>query len=574
MSVGWLALGLLYPKRFGGGLFGSTRRTVIAVTILAIAPPLILLFTSKIYWATRTADNGRFWLLVCVLACLFSIAVVAWALRPISVAAKAMRELAAAARPTQAPQKSGNDLADLLADIGIVASRFDALRSRFINQHPGTGFATREPFLAELGGEMEGACPPTLLALARMGDFDRMAAFDRRAAELALEVFGRRLQDAARKSLGLAQVDRDCFAIWFRSTELEEATAELRAVGYVLGQDLSVADQTIAPDVTLGCAVYPHDAKDATGLLACAFAALPKTGTLQPGAVNFFSSANSKAARRTFLLEQGLRNAIGEDQFFLQYQPVVDVSRARVGGAEALLRWRHPELGLVSPAEFIPILEQSGPIDEVGLWVLNTACRDARGWRRRGLSDLTIAVNLSACQFRGPTLAMTIVRTLERHGLAPSDLEVELTETAAMEDAVRTREVLEQLRALGVGVAIDDFGAGYSSLSYLKNLPITKLKIDREFVLKVHERPDSQAICSALVALANGLNIKLLAEGAEEREEVETLVRLGCSMFQGYFFAKPQSAADFALTVSDAAWLDKLGLGAADLKAPTRRRRA
>jgi EAL domain-containing protein (putative c-di-GMP-specific phosphodiesterase class I) len=273
-------------------------------------------------------------------------------------------------------------------------------------------------------------------------------------------------------------------------------------------------------------------------------------------------------------LEQGLRNAINDDQFFLQYQPVVDVSRARVVGAEALLRWRHPELGLVSPAEFIPILEHSGPIDEVGLWVLNTACRDARSWRRRGLADLTIAVNLSACQFRGPTLAMTVVRTLERHGLAPSDLEVELTETAAMEDTVRTREVLEQLRALGVGVAIDDFGAGYSSLSYLKNLPFTKLKIDREFVVKVHERPDSQAICSALVALANGLNIKLLAEGAEEREEVETLVRLGCSMFQGYFFAKPQSADDFVLTVSDAAWLDTLDLGAADLRAPPGRRQA
>jgi EAL domain-containing protein (putative c-di-GMP-specific phosphodiesterase class I) len=355
---------------------------------------------------------------------------------------------------------------------------------------------------------------------------------------------------------------------------VEEAAAELRAVAYVLGQDLSMAGQTIAPDVSLGCAVYPHDARDATGLLACTFAALPKTGAAQAGALNFFSSANSEAARRTFLLEQGLRSAINDDQLFLEYQPVVDVSQRRVVGAEALLRWRHPELGLVSPAEFIPILERSGPVDEVGLWVLNTACRDARSWRRRGLAGLTMAVNLSARQFRGPTLAMTVVRTLERHGLAPSDLEVELTETAAMEDAVRTREVLEQLRALGVGVAIDDFGAGYSSLSYLKNLPFTKLKIDREFVIKVHERPDSQAICSALVALANGLNIKLLAEGAEEQAEVETLVRLGCSMFQGYLFAKPVSAREFVLTVSDAGWLDTHGLGAAELKAPPRRRRA
>jgi predicted signal transduction protein with EAL and GGDEF domain len=547
---------------------------VIVVTGLAMTPPLILLFASHIYWAGRVDEVGWLWRLVCVSGCLISLAVVAVALRPIGVAAKAMRALAAAARPAQARPGAANDLTGLLADIAVVAARFEALRGRFINQHPGTGFATREPFLAGLGAEMEAGCQPTLLALARMGDFDRMAAFDRRAAELALDAFGRRLQGAARKSLGLAQVDRDCFAIWFRSTEVEEAAAELRAVAYVLGQDLSMAGQTIAPDVSLGCAVYPHDARDATGLLACTFAALPKTGAAQAGALNFFSSANSEAARRTFLLEQGLRSAINDDQLFLEYQPVVDVSQRRVVGAEALLRWRHPELGLVSPAEFIPILERSGPVDEVGLWVLNTACRDARSWRRRGLAGLTMAVNLSARQFRGPTLAMTVVRTLERHGLAPSDLEVELTETAAMEDAVRTREVLEQLRALGVGVAIDDFGAGYSSLSYLKNLPFTKLKIDREFVIKVHERPDSQAICSALVALANGLNIKLLAEGAEEQAEVETLVRLGCSMFQGYLFAKPVSAREFVLTVSDAGWLDTHGLGAAELKAPPRRRRA
>jgi EAL domain-containing protein (putative c-di-GMP-specific phosphodiesterase class I)/GGDEF domain-containing protein len=547
---------------------------VIVVTILAMTLPLILLFASHIYWAERPDQVYWLWRLVSVCGCLISIAVVARALKPIAEAARAMRALAAAASPAQAPPVAVSDLAGLLADIALVAARFDALRGRFINQHPGTGFATREPFLAELGAEMEAGCAPTLLALARMGDFDRMAAFDRRAAELALDAFGRRLQGAARKSLRLAQVDRDCFAIWFRSTEVEEATAELRAVAYVLGQELSLAGHTIAPDVSLGCAVYPHDAKDATGLLACTFAALPKTGSPQAGALNFFSSANSEAARRTFLLEQGLRGAINDDQFFLEYQPVVDVSQGRVVGAEALLRWRHPVLGLVSPAEFIPILERSGPVDEVGLWVLNTACRDARNWRRRGLAGLTMAVNLSACQFRGPTLAMTVARTLERHGLAPSDLEVELTETAAMEDSVRTRAVLEQLRALGVGVAIDDFGAGYSSLSYLKNLPFTKLKIDREFVAKVHERPDSQAICSALVALANGLNIKLLAEGAEEREEVETLVRLGCSMFQGYVFARPQSAHDFALTVSDAGWLDSHGLGAAELKSPARRRRA
>jgi EAL domain-containing protein (putative c-di-GMP-specific phosphodiesterase class I) len=257
-------------------------------------------------------------------------------------------------------------------------------------------------------------------------------------------------------------------------------------------------------------------------------------------------------------MEQSLRKAITEDQFILYYQPIVDLARGRAVGAEALLRWRHPELGLVSPGEFIPILEQSGLIDRVGMWVLNTACREARSWRQKGAQDMRMAVNLSARQFRGPALGASVVRMLDRHRLAPHDLELELTETAAMQDAERTREVLGQLRSLGVGVAIDDFGAGYSSLSYLKNLPFTKLKIDREFVVDVHERPDSQAICGALVALARGLDIELLAEGVEKREEVDALLALGCTKFQGYYFARPMPAEDFIETVVSSNWLDKL----------------
>jgi len=545
---------------------------VFAVTLVGLLLPLCLLVTSNFYWTDLSKSDQVWWALICASAGLLSLAIVARILTPIALIAAKARDLVADAKPSQARTAHPNELAGLLADMDLAESVFGDVRGRLANQHPTTGFPTREPFLAELGVEMVQGCQPTLLALVRMGDFDRMAAFDRRAAELALDAFGARFRGAARKDLGVAQVDRDCFAVWFRTTGLEEAISELRAIAYVLGQDLSLADRKIAPDVEIGCAVYPNDAQDATALLACAFAASPRTGTAQPGALNFFSATSTESARKTFLMQQSLRDAISDEQFFVHYQPVVDLSLGRIVGAEALLRWRHPELGLVPPAEFIPILEQSGMIDEVGLWVLNAACREASGWKRRGLGDLTMAVNFSAAQFRGANLARTVVRTLERHRLAPSDLEVELTETAALQDAARTREVLEQLHALGIGVAIDDFGAGYSSLSYLKNLPFTKLKIDREFVFKVHERPDSQAICAALVALARGLNIKLLAEGAETKAEVETLVGLGCSMFQGYYFAKPQSADDFLALVADPAWLRRLD--PTPLASPAERRRA
>jgi EAL domain-containing protein (putative c-di-GMP-specific phosphodiesterase class I) len=316
--------------------------------------------------------------------------------------------------------------------------------------------------------------------------------------------------------------------------------------------------------------MYPHDAQTPAALLACAVAALSNGEGPQTGALAFFSSDSSEEARRRYLMEQGLRQAAARDEFTLHFQPVIDVAQGRAVGAEALIRWRHAELGVVSPAEFVPLLEQSGLIEKVGLWVVHTACREARAWRQRGLADLKVAVNLSARQFRDPALTASIVRSLDRHRLTPDDLEIELTETAAMQDSTHTRQALEQLRALGVGVAIDDFGAGYSSLSYLKNLPFTKLKIDREFVANVHRRTDSRAICSALIALARGLDIEVLAEGAEQQAEVETLIDLGCTLFQGYYFAKPMTSAQFVATLSDPAWRETLAM-TSDAPKPRRR---
>jgi EAL domain-containing protein (putative c-di-GMP-specific phosphodiesterase class I) len=251
------------------------------------------------------------------------------------------------------------------------------------------------------------------------------------------------------------------------------------------------------------------------------------------------------AARERFTLAQDLRHAIERRQLELHFQPVVDLAKGALVGAEALLRWHHPEAGLVSPDLFIPILEDADLIDEIGLWTLNAACREVHGWRRRGLNQLKVAVNLSARQLRDVDLVDRIARTLERHRLPPGALELELTETATTEDAARTLAVFGALRDLGVSLAIDDFGSGYSSLSYLKNLPFNKLKIDREFVTDIHQRRDSQAICQSLVALTRGLGLEILAEGVERIEEIEMLQVLGCNMFQGYYFSRPLNANDF-----------------------------
>jgi predicted signal transduction protein with EAL and GGDEF domain len=484
-------------------------------------------------------------------------------LRPLGVVAAGLREAVADDGAQDGAYR--DEAGRMMRDLSQLTARLEAQRHRLSNRHPVTGLPTREPFLATLTADLETCEHTVVLGVARFTDYDRLAAFDQAAADQALAAFAKRLEGAVQADRPVAQVDRDCFAIWFRQVDAPHVAAgELQALGYVLAQELGEA--RITPDVDLGAAIFPHDGEDPATLLTRAFAALPKAGETSGGKLSFFSAQSQSTARERFSLEQDLRHAISRDQFALVFQPVVDLQMGGVVGAEALLRWRHPDLGLVSPAEFIPILERSGLIDEVGLWVLNAACREARAWEEAGLIGLKMAVNLSARQFRDPALNTIIIRTLERHRLAPGALEVELTETAAMEDADRTRRLVEELRDLGLSVAIDDFGAGYSSLSYLKNLPFSKLKIDREFVSNVDQRRDSQAICRALIELARGLDIKVLAEGAETRDEVETLRGLGCNMFQGYFFAKPLAGEDFIRTVQDPEWL-------ALLASPARRSR-
>jgi EAL domain-containing protein (putative c-di-GMP-specific phosphodiesterase class I)/GGDEF domain-containing protein len=519
------------------------RGKLVALGATAAACPLAVLL------ARPAAEPLSPALAAAILGAGVALTALAYLLRPIRTVASGLSACAGDSRAA-----AGDEAARMVADLGQVAGTLEAMRQRLSHRHHVTGMPTREPFLAALS-EHVATRSPAVLGVIRFTDYDDLAAFDQDRADRALKAFAERLTSAVQPGRPTAQVDRDCFAIWFPGGHAAKAAAgELQAIGYVLAQDLGDGDLRIAPDVTLGAAIYPTDAVEPAALLTRAFAAAPKAGRNGSGRLSFFSAEASEAARERFQIEQGLRTAISRDQFALHYQPVFDSEAGVVVGAEALLRWRHPELGMVPPVRFIPVLEQSGMMEEVGLWVLNAACRQARAWEDQGLAGLKLAVNLSARQCRDPGLAKVIVRTLERHGLKPASLELELTETAAMEDAERTRALLGELRDGGIGVAIDDFGAGYSSLSYLKNLPFSKLKIDREFVDRVDERRDSQAICAALVELSRRLDITVLSEGVERREEVDTLRALGCAVFQGYFFAPPMPAAEFAAKVAEGAW--------------------
>jgi EAL domain-containing protein (putative c-di-GMP-specific phosphodiesterase class I) len=257
----------------------------------------------------------------------------------------------------------------------------------------------------------------------------------------------------------------------------------------------------------------------------------------------------STVTQESVKLESELHEALRSEQFELQYQPKVDTLTGRINSAEALIRWRHPQRGLLPPGAFIGIADECGLLDDIGEWVLFEACRQAKAWQRAGLPHLRVAVNLASSQFRLANLVDQIRRALEAVDLDPQLLEVELTESAVMSDAEESIVILEAISSMGVLVSVDDFGTGYSSMSYLRRFPIDKLKIDRCFVEEMTRRPEDASIVGAIISLAHSLQMKVIAEGVETSEQLALLAQLGCDQYQGFFFSPALSPAQFVALV-------------------------
>lgn len=448
---------------------------------------------------------------------------------------------------------AGGTMRRLETGVALVEERFAQFDRRLGQRHAVTGLPTREPLLARMDEDGAG----TLGGIAFV-DFDRLSAFDPSLGERALVA----LVDRVTRMLGdrrfVAQVDRAHLAIWFGpEVDADTAAGELAAIGYALGDVIEDAGQDILPEIRTIEAHFPGDAGLPQALLTRTFAALAvRGGTLAAVAPTVDDPA--EATRDRYLMEQDLRQAIARDEFELHLQPLVDAGAGRVCGAEALLRWRHPVRGTVPPSRFIPVVEAMGLADEVGLWALNAAAREARAWRLGGLEGLRIAVNISAHQLERADMSVLVERTLARHSLSPNCLELELTESVATGDTARTAALFDALRALGVRIAIDDFGTGFSSFSALRTLRFDKIKIDREFVTAVDTRRDSQAICQSIIALGRGLGIRVLAEGVERAQEYRWLRAHGCTHFQGYHFAAPLDRAGFVAFARDHARLAEL----------------
>lgn len=313
-----------------------------------------------------------------------------------------------------------------------------------------------------------------------------------------------------------------------------------------LAEPFTLGDETVHVSGSIGLSIYPNDGQDVETLTRNADAAMYHAKELGRNNYQFYTEALHAESLRRMELEAQLRRAIKEEQFELYYQPQVETRTGRPIGMETLIRWSRPGGGMVSPAEFIPLAEETGLIVPIGAWVLKTACKQAKAWLDEGLPPLLLSVNLSSCQFREPDFMDLLTVVILESGYPPSQLQLELTERIIMHEDDFTVSRLKQISSTGIHLSIDDFGTGYSSMSYLKKFPINELKIDKSFIDEVCNDEDDGVIVSAMINLAHSLKLSVIAEGVEEAAQRNWLDWQGCDAIQGYYFSKPLSADDFA----------------------------
>jgi diguanylate cyclase (GGDEF)-like protein len=367
-----------------------------------------------------------------------------------------------------------------------------------------------------------------------------------RAGDELLNQVARRLQSVVTRIDTVARVGGDEFILVLGSAsqrQYAEAAAQ-RAID-ALKMPVRISGVDLHISTSVGIAFYPQDGTTTENLIARADAAMYCAKQRGRNNLQCFEAGMDIPTRDRVKLESDLHGALAKNQFELHYQPKVDTATDRFHSAEALIRWRHPERGIIMPEDFIPLAEESGVINSIGEWVLREACRQCKAWQRDGLPTLRVAVNVSATQFRQGNLLSVIRSAVAETGLDPRCLELELTESAVMSNPEESADILATLNGMGVLVSVDDFGTGYSSMSYLRRFPIDKLKIDRGFVKDLITRADDASIVRAIISLAHSLRLKVVAEGVETPEQLLSLKSMGCDQYQGFHFSPPLAAAEF-----------------------------
>ncbi|WP_372883046.1 EAL domain-containing protein [Psychromonas sp.] len=343
-----------------------------------------------------------------------------------------------------------------------------------------------------------------------------------------------------------AHVKSDAFSICLtRINGSRDASLVCERLLSMFAAPTKVNETEVFLNVGLGISIFPQDGLEAEQLLSKAEVAANKAFLTNNTGYLYYSEQENRQLRRATMLQQELRKTIISEQLYLQYQPQIDTLSEKIKGAEALLRWEHSEMGVISPEEFIPVAENAGLMKEIGEFVFRLACRQSVDWEKRGLKNMSISVNVSGQQFNSPLFAEKVKQVLLETGANPKNIIIEITESLSLSDLDFTLEVINALHKLDLEVSVDDFGTGYSSLSYLKDLPIDELKIDKAFIDGIPDTKGDRAIVLAIVTMSKALGYKIVAEGVENKSQFEYLKELGCDIIQGYYFSKPLSPDDF-----------------------------
>ena len=425
-----------------------------------------------------------------------------------------------------------------------------------------TSLRNRHAFNEHLAHSLRGADQVNGTVGLLLLDLDNFKAVNdtlgHQTGDMLLKLVAQRLAQGLHGTDILCRIGGDEFAV---ITERTHKNPDLEVVAQQILAALTLPFECGAHEIhvtaSVGISRYPQDAGDAQTLIRNADTAMYHAKDKGKNTFEAFSAEMDLRAQKRRMLESALRKAVANGQMQLHYQPQVDLHEPRIVGAEALLRWHHPQLGQISPVEFIPIAEESGLIVELGQWVLRTACRQAAAWHQAGLGPLRIAVNLSARQAKDPNLLALVTQTLRETALPARLLELEITESMLMENVDANIALLEQLHQLGIHLSIDDFGTGYSSMSYLKRFPIDQLKIDRHFVRDIPGNGDDEAISNAIISMAHSLGLSVVAEGVETAAQQQFMRAAGCDLMQGYYFARPMPAEQLTALLHEHAALQQ-----------------
>ncbi|MET0087601.1 MAG: EAL domain-containing protein [Sedimenticola sp.] len=395
----------------------------------------------------------------------------------------------------------------------------------------------------------------TLIALVYI-DLDRFKLFNdslgHEAGDQLLRKMAERLKSQIRKSDTVARLGGDEFAVILeRIDNLSEVTSAAQKIVESLSRPATIHGREVYPGASIGITIYPLDDKKTDELLKDADMAMYRAKEMGGSQFQYYSGEIGRSVQRRLDLESSMRTALQNEEYVLHFQPQNELQTGRIIGAEALLRWNNPKLGLVSPIEFVPVLEETGIIIGVGNWVLRESCKRLKSWHRLGFDNLRVCVNVSPRQFKSEEFLGTIQSILHDTDVPPNCVELEITESVVMEDPENATYLLNTFHELGLKIAIDDFGTGYSSLANLKNLPFDTLKLDRAFVKGLPDDADSVSVCRSIIALAKALKLQTVAEGVEELTQLKFLIRNDCASIQGFYFSKPVPPSVFEKLLLD-----------------------